>query len=69
MIMHITADRDRCVSSGMCALTSSEYFDQDEADGRVVLLADEAEDCDTEVEDAVRLCPSGALRLTRDQDS
>jgi ferredoxin len=69
MIMHITADRDRCVSSGMCALTSADYFDQDEDDGRVVLLADEAEDGDTEVEDAVRLCPSGALRLSRDPDT
>jgi ferredoxin len=69
MIMRITADRDRCVSSGMCALTASEYFDQDEDDGRVVLLADEAEDCDTEVQDAVRLCPSGALRLIPDPES
>ena len=67
--MYVSADRDRCVSSGMCALTASEYFDQDEDDGRVVLLADEAEDCDTEVRDAVSLCPSGALRLVQDRDS
>ncbi len=47
----------------MCALTAPEHFDQDDEDGRVVLLADEAEDCDGEVADAVRLCPAGALRL------
>lgn len=67
-MVKIIVDRDRCVGSGMCALTSSEYFDQDEVDGRVVLLADEAEDCDTEVEEAVHLCPSGALSLV-DQPS
>lgn len=62
-MVRIIADRDLCASSGMCVLTSPEYFDQDEEDGRVVLLADEAEDCDTEVEEAVRLCPSRALSL------
>ncbi|WP_152363127.1 ferredoxin [Microlunatus speluncae] len=61
--MRIVADQHVCVGSGMCALTAPEYFDQDEEDGRVVLLADEAEDCDTEVREAVLLCPSGALRL------
>jgi len=47
----------------MCALTAPAYFDQDDEDGRVVLLAAEAEDCDDEVADAVRLCPASALRL------
>ncbi|MQM26056.1 ferredoxin [Glycomyces albidus] len=61
--MKIIADRDRCAGAGMCALTAPEHFDQDDADGLVVLLADEAEDCDTEVAEAVDLCPSGALRL------
>jgi ferredoxin len=65
--MRIVADREACASSGMCALTAPEYFDQDDEDGRVVLLAVEggtveAGDCD-EVADAVRLCPAGALRL------
>lgn len=61
--MRIIADTEGCASSGMCALTAPEYFDQDDEDGRVVLLADEAEDYDDEVADAVRLCPAGALRL------
>jgi ferredoxin len=62
-MVRIIADRERCVGAGMCALTAQDYFDQDDTDGRVVLLADEAEDCDTEVAEAVELCPSGALRL------
>lgn len=61
--MRIIADTEACASSGMCALTAPEYFDQDDEDGRVVLLADEAEGCDDEVADAVRLCPASALRL------
>ncbi|WP_205326701.1 ferredoxin [Glycomyces sp. YM15] len=61
--MRINADTEACASSGMCALTAPEYFDQDEEDGRVVLLADAAEDCDGEVAAAVRLCPANALRL------
>jgi ferredoxin len=59
----IIADTERCASSGMCALTAPDRFDQDDVDGRVVLLADEAEDGDRDVADAVRLCPAGALRL------
>jgi ferredoxin len=62
-MVRIVADTELCASSGMCALTAPEHFDQDDVDGRVVLLAGEAEDCDGEVADAVRLCPAGALRL------
>ncbi|MEV3938761.1 ferredoxin [Glycomyces sp. NPDC049804] len=62
-MVRIVADTEACASSGMCALTAPDYFDQDDEDGRVVLLAGEAEDCDDEVADAVRLCPAGALRL------
>jgi ferredoxin len=62
-MVRIVADTEQCVSAGMCALTAPEHFDQDDVDGRVVLLAAEAEDGDADVADAVRLCPSGALRL------
>ncbi|GAA1666554.1 hypothetical protein GCM10009830_10250 [Glycomyces endophyticus] len=62
-MVKIVADRDRCAGSGMCALTAPGHFDQDDEDGLVLLLADEAEDCDDEVADAVRLCPADALRL------
>jgi ferredoxin len=62
-VVRIVADTEQCAGSGMCALTAPEYFDQNDEDGRVVLLADEAEDCDTEVAEAVQLCPAAALRL------
>ena len=36
--MELTVDRDRCQGAGMCALTAPEVFDQDDEDGRVLLL-------------------------------
>jgi ferredoxin len=36
--MHLSVDRKRCCSSGMCALTAPGVFDQDDEEGRVVLL-------------------------------
>jgi ferredoxin len=61
--MRISVDRERCAGAGMCALTAPDHFDQDDEDGRVVLLAEEAEDGDTEVRAAADLCPAGAIGL------
>lgn len=60
--MRIIADREQCASAGMCALTAPAVFDQDEVDGRVVVLNENpvAEDARVAA-DAVHLCPSGAL--------
>lgn len=64
--MRIEADTGRCVGSGMCALTAPELFDQSDEDGTVVLLRPEPADPQQQAaEDAVRQCPSGALRLTQ----
>ncbi|MYW46261.1 ferredoxin, partial [Streptomyces sp. SID161] len=38
--MRVTADRDRCVGSGQCAMLSPEVFDQDD-DGLVEVLREE----------------------------
>ncbi|GAA1661588.1 ferredoxin [Glycomyces endophyticus] len=62
--MRIAADREVCTSAGMCALTAPGRFDQDEADGRVVLLDADAPDGDPEALAAAELCPSGAITLT-----
>jgi ferredoxin len=63
--MRIHADRDRCASSGMCVLTVPEVFEQDDADGRVVLLdPTPAAELDQRLRQAVMLCPSHALSLT-----
>jgi ferredoxin len=60
--MRIVADRERCTSSGMCALTAPGLFDQDDEDGRVVVLNDDPTAGDArDAADAIGLCPSGAL--------
>ncbi|MGW1976950.1 ferredoxin [Streptomyces sp. NPDC001889] len=62
--MGLAVDRERCVGAGMCALTAPEVFDQDDEDGRVLLL-DPAPP--TARLGAVRLaagsCPAGAILL------
>ncbi|MDA2812166.1 ferredoxin [Nocardiopsis sp. RSe5-2] len=65
--MRISADRDRCIGAGMCVLTAADLFDQDEEEG-LVLVRDGAPGADREkdVLRAARLCPSGALSVTRD---
>ncbi|MGK8522112.1 ferredoxin [Nocardia asteroides] len=62
--MRITADRERCISSGMCALIASEIFDQDEDDGRVRLLTPAPRRGHDEARESVEACPSGALTIT-----
>ncbi|AEW98447.1 putative ferredoxin (plasmid) [Streptantibioticus cattleyicolor NRRL 8057 = DSM 46488] len=60
----MTADRDRCVASGQCALIAPDVFDQREEDGLVVVL-DHAPPPErhAEVEQAVHICPAQALAL------
>ncbi|MFI1278490.1 ferredoxin [Micromonospora sp. NPDC020751] len=63
--MRIEVDRDRCCGSGNCVLAAPEVFDQDEADGLVLLLrpAPLAGAADR-IRRAADLCPAGAIRLT-----
>ncbi|MFF3870045.1 ferredoxin [Micromonospora sp. NPDC001898] len=63
--MRIEVDRDRCCGSGNCVLAAPEVFDQDEADGLVLLLrpAPPPEATDR-IRRAADLCPAGAIRLT-----
>jgi ferredoxin len=64
--MRIESDTDVCVGSGMCALTASNLFDQSDTDGTVVVLIPEPTGEQLQdAEEAVRRCPSGALRLAR----
>ncbi|WP_280305521.1 ferredoxin [Nocardia neocaledoniensis] len=64
MSLRISADRDRCIASGMCALLAGAVFDQDDTDGRVLLLDPIPRTDHTAVREAVETCPSGALSLT-----
>jgi len=62
--MHIEADRDVCIGAGNCVLTLPKVFDQDD-EGLVTLLEPDPPDDEAElVGRAVRLCPSGAIRIT-----
>jgi ferredoxin len=66
--MKIVADRSACIGSGMCVLTAPAVFDQDDAEGLVVLLVAEPEGADARAAaEAVRLCPAGALAGSGDQ--
>jgi ferredoxin len=59
----VQADRDVCISAGNCVMAAADVFDQDD-DGIVVVLVDEVPDGDEEnTREAVRLCPSQALRV------
>ncbi|CAN5254510.1 ferredoxin [soil metagenome] len=61
--MKVLANREVCIGAGMCVMSAEAVFDQDD-DALVVLLTEEIpEDEQKRVDDAVRLCPSGALRL------
>ncbi|GEM32489.1 ferredoxin [Nocardia neocaledoniensis NBRC 108232] len=61
--LRIAADRDRCIAAGMCALLAGAVFDQDDTDGRVLLLDPTPGTNHTAVREAVETCPSGALTV------
>ncbi|WP_280268144.1 ferredoxin [Nocardia wallacei] len=58
--MELVVDRERCIGAGMCVMTAPGIFDQDDEDGRVILLGT-APDRESEVREAVQVCPSGAI--------
>jgi ferredoxin len=62
-MVKVVADDDLCIGAGVCALTTEVVFDQDN-DGIVVVLTEEVPEAEIDrVRDAVKLCPSGALKL------
>jgi ferredoxin len=61
--LKIRADRDVCISAGNCVMAAGALFDQDD-DGIVEVLVDEVPaDEEDNAREAVRLCPSEALRV------
>ncbi|KUN27854.1 ferredoxin [Streptomyces corchorusii] len=61
--MRVTADRDRCVGSGQCAMLSPEVFDQDD-DGLVLVLREvPGADLHEEVHRAADLCPARSIQV------
>jgi len=65
-MVRVSADRDVCISAGNCVMAAGAVFDQDD-DGIVVVLVDEVpEDEEAHAREAVKLCPSEALRVVED---
>nr|WP_237535405.1 ferredoxin [Streptomyces sp. SID3343] len=63
--VEVEVDRERCVGAGQCVLAAEAVFDQDSTDGRVLLLEPPpGGHARTDVEQAVRECPSGAITVT-----
>ncbi|MFE7192688.1 ferredoxin [Kitasatospora sp. NPDC057541] len=62
--MRIEISEDLCCSSGMCTLTAPEVFDQDDADGTVVLLDPEPPAAlHPAVREAAHRCPCTAITV------
>lgn len=61
--MKVVVDYDCCVSTGSCTRVAPEVFEIRD-DGFLYLLQDEpAEELRKKVEEAVELCPTGAITL------
>jgi ferredoxin len=62
--MHVEVDRERCCGSGNCVMLLPEVFDQDDAEGLVVLRQPEPPETQRDtVQKAVLMCPAGAIQL------
>ncbi|MEU4313240.1 ferredoxin [Nocardia sp. NPDC024068] len=62
--MEIGADRGRCIGAGMCVLTAPDVFDQDDADGLVLMsTTTPAPEQEPAVREAAQMCPAGAIIL------
>ena len=66
--MRVSVERDGCATSSLCVYTAPEVFDQDEDDGRVVVV-DPAPPAELyeRVRKAARSCPTRSIRV-RDID-
>ncbi|WP_207394119.1 ferredoxin [Actinomadura formosensis] len=62
--MKLHADRKTCIGAGLCVLRLPDVFDQNEDDGTVMLLRTRPDpDQEATVLNAVKACPTGALRV------
>lgn len=61
--MRVCVDYDKCTGLGLCESLAPDFFEVDD-DGSLLLLQEEgSEDQRAELEEAVRACPTEALRL------
>lgn len=62
--MNIVVDQDKCCGAGSCVLLAPDVFDQRDEDGIVVLLdAEPPNELHGAVQEAVDMCPAGAIRV------
>ncbi|MET8799859.1 ferredoxin [Nocardia sp. NPDC004568] len=62
--MELAVDRERCIGAGMCALLAPELFDQDDTDGRVLLLHPAPPAAHhSAAREAAHSCPAAAITL------
>lgn len=62
--MKITVDHERCIGSGQCVVSAAAVFDQDEDEGRVILLIESpSDDLLADVQEAARVCPARAIHV------
>jgi ferredoxin len=68
--MTIEVDLESCIGAGLCVMAAPDVFDQDPADGRVIVLAESLEAGQLPaVREAIGLCPTAVLALREDQGS
>lgn len=61
--MKIEVDRAKCVGLGLCEAAAPDHFEVGD-DGKLVLLDDTFTEAQRrEVEEAIRACPTAALRV------
>jgi ferredoxin len=62
-MVRVEADRDVCIQAGNCVMVADAVFDQDDDGIVVVLTEDVPEEEEEHAREAVKLCPSQALRV------
>ena len=65
--MRVSVDKEKCVSSGQCAMTAPDVFDQHEDSGVVWLRTDRpAAEQQDDARNAALVCPVMAITVTED---
>jgi ferredoxin len=67
-IERIAVYPERCIGAGNCFDIAASYFEQDDADGTVILLKETLDPADEEtVRRAANACPVAAIELVEGQ--
>jgi ferredoxin len=64
--MRLVIDHNRCRRTGQCSYLHPELFKSDTDGSPIVLVAHPGEELREAAEEAVELCPTGAISLVED---